>query len=117
MLRLLGSDHYCRWNAQQQTGFSSVPRAGDAVAVRHLRHGPARPMLKIYNYMTSGILLPYRRPAFRDVRNSCGDRQPGDVVDHLPSGDRLAMTSREPLQHPDLSSDVLGLCGLDGSVM
>jgi hypothetical protein len=47
------------WNdTRQQTGFSSVPRAGDAVARRATYDAGLRAhMLKIYNYMTSGILL------------------------------------------------------------
>ena len=48
------------WNdtRQQQTGFSSVPRAGDAVARRATYDmGLRAHMLKIYNYMSSGVLL------------------------------------------------------------
>jgi len=48
------------WNdtRQQQTGFSSVPRAGDAVARRaSYDMGLRAHMLKIYNYMASGVLL------------------------------------------------------------
>ena len=47
------------WNdTRQQTGFSSVPRAGDAVARRATYDmGLRAHMLKIYNYMTSGVLL------------------------------------------------------------
>ncbi|MBL8656009.1 MAG: Bax inhibitor-1/YccA family protein [Altererythrobacter sp.] len=47
------------WNdTRQQTGFSSVPRAGDAVARRATYDTGLRAhMLKIYNYMTSGVLL------------------------------------------------------------
>ncbi|HEU4820017.1 MAG TPA: Bax inhibitor-1/YccA family protein [Qipengyuania sp.] len=48
------------WNdtRQQQTGFSSVPRAGDAVARRATYDmGLRAHMLKIYNYMASGVLL------------------------------------------------------------
>jgi uncharacterized protein len=47
------------WNdTRQQTGFSSVPRAGDAVARRaSYDMGLRSHMLKIYNYMTSGVLL------------------------------------------------------------
>ncbi|WP_432200933.1 Bax inhibitor-1/YccA family protein [Erythrobacter sp. W53] len=43
---------------QRQTGFGSVPRAGDAVARGETFDAGLRShMLKIYNYMTSGILL------------------------------------------------------------
>ena len=48
------------WNdtRQQSTGFGSVPRAGDAVARRATYDTGLRAhMLKIYNYMTSGVLL------------------------------------------------------------
>ena len=47
------------WNdTRQQTGFSSVPRAGDAVARRaSYDMGLRAHMLKIYNYMASGVLL------------------------------------------------------------
>ena len=48
------------WNdlRQQQTGFGSVPRAGDAVARQSTYDmGLRSHMLKIYNYMTSGVLL------------------------------------------------------------
>ena len=47
------------WNdTRQQTGFSSVPRAGDAVARRaSYDMGLRAHMLKIYNYMSSGVLL------------------------------------------------------------
>jgi FtsH-binding integral membrane protein len=47
------------WNdTRQQTGFSSVPRAGDAVARRATYDmGLRAHMLKIYNYMASGVLL------------------------------------------------------------
>lgn len=48
------------WNdlRQQQTGFGSVPRAGDAVARQATYDmGLRAHMLKIYNYMTSGVLL------------------------------------------------------------
>lgn len=48
------------WNdtTQQRTGFGSVPRAGDAVARRATYDmGLRAHMLKIYNYMTSGVLL------------------------------------------------------------
>ena len=48
------------WNdtRQQQTGFSSVPRAGDAVARQTTYDTGLRAhMLSIYNYMTSGVLL------------------------------------------------------------
>ena len=48
------------WNdtTRQQTGFGSVPRAGDAVARRATYDmGLRAHMLKIYNYMTSGVLL------------------------------------------------------------
>ena len=47
------------WNdTRQQTGFASVPRAGDAVA-RSATYdtGLRAHMLKIYNYMCSGVLL------------------------------------------------------------
>jgi FtsH-binding integral membrane protein len=47
------------WNdTRQQTGFTSVPRAGDAVA-RSATYdtGLRAHMLKIYNYMCSGVLL------------------------------------------------------------
>lgn len=48
------------WNdlRQQQTGFGSVPRAGDAVARQATYDmGLRRHMLSIYNYMASGVLL------------------------------------------------------------
>jgi FtsH-binding integral membrane protein len=47
------------WNdTRQQTGFASVPRAGDAVARRATYDTGLRAhMLKIYNYMCSGVLL------------------------------------------------------------
>ena len=48
-----------RWNdTRQPTGFTSVPRAGDAVA-RSATYdtGLRAHMLKIYNYMCSGVLL------------------------------------------------------------
>ena len=48
------------WNdpRQQQTGFGAVPRAGDAVARRATYDTGLRAhMLKIYNYMCSGVLL------------------------------------------------------------
>ncbi|WP_133364862.1 Bax inhibitor-1/YccA family protein [Qipengyuania sediminis] len=47
------------WNdTRQQTGFASVPRAGDAVARRATYDmGLRAHMLKIYNYMASGVLL------------------------------------------------------------
>ena len=48
------------WNdtRQQQTGLGSVPRAGDAVARRATYDTGLRAhMLKIYNYMCSGVLL------------------------------------------------------------
>lgn len=48
------------WNDtnQRQTGFGSVPRAGDAVARRETFDAGLRAhMLKIYNYMASGVLL------------------------------------------------------------
>ena len=47
------------WNdTRQQTGFSSVPRAGDAVARQATYDmGLRAHMLKIYNYMASGVLL------------------------------------------------------------
>ena len=48
------------WNdtRQQQTGFGSVPRAGDAVARQATYDTGLRAhMLKIYNYMASGVLL------------------------------------------------------------
>jgi uncharacterized protein len=47
------------WNdTRQATGFSSVPRAGDAVARRaSYDMGLRAHMLKIYNYMASGVLL------------------------------------------------------------
>ncbi len=47
------------WNdTSQRTGFSSVPRAGDAVARRaSYDTGLRAHMLKIYNYMCSGVLL------------------------------------------------------------
>lgn len=47
------------WNdTRQQTGFSSVPRAGDAVARRATYDTGLRAhMLSIYNYMASGVLL------------------------------------------------------------
>ncbi len=49
------------WNdtrQQQRTGFSSVPRAGDAVARGEtFDAGLRKHMLSIYNYMSSGVLL------------------------------------------------------------
>ncbi|MDP4538913.1 Bax inhibitor-1/YccA family protein [Qipengyuania sp. DY56-A-20] len=48
------------WNdtEQRRTGFSSVPRAGDAVARRETFDAGLRShMLSIYNYMASGVLL------------------------------------------------------------
>lgn len=48
------------WNdtEQRRTGFSSVPRAGDAVARREtIDAGLRSHMLSIYNYMASGVLL------------------------------------------------------------
>ncbi|MCH2488480.1 MAG: Bax inhibitor-1/YccA family protein [Erythrobacter sp.] len=48
------------WNdtGRRQTGFSSVPRAGDAVARRETFDAGLRShMLSIYNYMASGVLL------------------------------------------------------------
>ena len=48
------------WNdtRQTQTGFGSVPRAGDAVARQATYDTGLRShMLKIYNYMCSGVLL------------------------------------------------------------
>jgi hypothetical protein len=48
------------WNDTRQTqaGFGSVPRAGDAVARRATYdRGLRAHMLKIYNYMCSGVLL------------------------------------------------------------
>ena len=49
------------WNdtrQQQRPGFGSVPRAGDAVARQTTYDAGLRAhMLKIYNYMTSGVLL------------------------------------------------------------
>jgi uncharacterized protein len=48
------------WNdtTRLQTGYSSVPRAGDAVARRATYDmGLRAHMLKIYNYMCSGVLL------------------------------------------------------------
>ena len=48
------------WNdtRQERASFSSVPRAGDAVARRETFDAGLRAhMLKIYNYMTSGVLL------------------------------------------------------------
>lgn len=49
------------WNdtrQQQRPGFGSVPRAGDAVARQTTFDAGLRAhMLKIYNYMTSGVLL------------------------------------------------------------
>ena len=48
------------WNdtRQQRTGFGSVPRAGDAVARQATYDTGLRAhMLKIYNYMASGVLL------------------------------------------------------------
>jgi FtsH-binding integral membrane protein len=48
------------WNdtRQQTTGFTSVPRAGDAVARSATYDAGLRAhMLKIYNYMASGVLL------------------------------------------------------------
>ncbi len=47
------------WNdTRQQMGLGSVPRAGDAVARRATYDTGLRAhMLKIYNYMTSGVLL------------------------------------------------------------
>ena len=48
------------WNdtTGRQTGFGSVPRAGDAVARRESFDAGLRShMLSIYNYMTSGVLL------------------------------------------------------------
>ena len=48
------------WNdtRQQSTGFGSVPRAGDAVARQATYDTGLRAhMLKIYNYMCSGVLL------------------------------------------------------------
>jgi uncharacterized protein len=48
------------WNdtTRQQTGFGSVPRAGGAVARQATYDmGLRAHMLKIYNYMCSGVLL------------------------------------------------------------
>jgi len=48
------------WNDtnQRQTGFTAVPRAGDAVARRETFDAGLRShMLSIYNYMGSGVLL------------------------------------------------------------
>ncbi len=48
------------WNdtEQRQTGFGTVPRAGDAVARRETFDAGLRShMLSIYNYMCSGVLL------------------------------------------------------------
>ena len=47
------------WNdTDQRQGFGSVPRAGDAVARQETFDAGLRAhMLKIYNYMASGVLL------------------------------------------------------------
>ena len=47
------------WNdTRQRTNWSSVPRAGDAVARRETYDAGLRSyMLSIYNYMASGVLL------------------------------------------------------------
>ena len=51
-------DGVCGPRGRQRQGYTAVPRAGDAVARRETFDAGLRAhMLKIYNYMASGVML------------------------------------------------------------